>query len=701
MQPALYRAERPEIFEDIIGQKQIVRILKNQIKSGTVSQAYLFAGTHGTGKTSTARILAKALNCLNADNAGANAGGDDTAVIPCGECANCKAIKDGKFVDVIELDAASNNGVDDLRAIIDLVKYPPTIGKYKVFIIDEVHMLSTGAENAFLKTLEEPPEYAIFILATTDPQKVRATIRSRCMELNFKRVSEDDLIEGMEKICQKKGVGVTGDALVTIAGKADGSVRDALSILEQCMAAGDANIDRNLVLEYIGSAGEEFFLELTDAVYSGEIGRALTDINSAVSDGKDSKVLLSDWLEHYRKLMITKYVSKAEKIISASEENIERIRSQAQQIDIGHIEKAIRLISEYINAGRYSDRPRILLETAVVRLAGVDADISASMMGTPRPASSPRSTGSASSTSSSARPASSPMSSGSAGSARPSGQAGVTRNSNSASQARPTSSARTSNSASASRQPSTTRQASNSGQPSSASAVSSSASNNTSRNASSNASKPHAVARGAQDMWARISAELSKGQPSFASIVVPNSMARSFNGDELVVVVKKSKLSFTKNFQDEINKCAKAMFGSNVYVSMVAGDIEAEMHGESQANSRAELHREAHADSRAESQADEQRGAQSFLQEDLQAEANAEAQAEFEAEVDSQAEAEAESEAYAGSQAEADADAEADSQADEPRTQNAWNIEGDEDLAEELASDLGSMFGIEVSISDN
>ena len=666
MQPALYRAERPEIFEDIIGQKQIVRILKNQIKSGTVSQAYLFAGTHGTGKTSTARILAKALNCLNADTAGANAGGDDTAVIPCGECANCKAIKDGKFVDVIELDAASNNGVDDLRAIIDLVKYPPTIGKYKVFIIDEVHMLSTGAENAFLKTLEEPPEYAIFILATTDPQKVRATIRSRCMELNFKRVSEDDLIEGMEKICQKKGVGVTRDALVTIAGKADGSVRDALSILEQCMAAGDANIDRSLVLEYIGSAGEEFFLELTDAVYSGEIGRALTDINSAVSDGKDSKVLLSDWLEHYRKLMITKYVSKADKIISASEENIERIRSQAQQIDIGHIEKAIRLISEYINAGRYSDRPRILLETAVVRLAGVDADISAGMMGATRPA----------------RPS---------GSSNPTRPAGSARPSNSAS-----SSARL---ASASRQPSPARQASNSGQPSTASAVSSNASNSdssnasniasnnatrnasssASRNASSNASKPHIVARGAQDMWARISSEISKGQSSFASVVVPNSMARSFNGDELVVVVKKSKLSFTKNFQDEINRCAKAMFGSNVYVSMVAGDIGAETQTEAQL--------------------------------ETQAEANADAQAEFEAEIDAQAEAEteseaqadaeAESEAYAGSQAETEADAEADSQADEPRTQDAWNIEGDEDLAEELASDLGSMFGIEVSISDN
>ena len=189
MQPALYRAERPEVFDDIIGQKHIVRILQNQIRTGTVSQAYLFAGTHGTGKTSTARILAKAVNCLEGEP------GDPGVNLPCGKCENCEAIREGRFVDCIELDAASNNGVDDLRSIIDMVKYPPTVGRYKVYIIDEVHMLSTAAENAFLKTLEEPPEHAIFILATTDPQKVRATIRSRCMQLNFRRVTEGELIE--------------------------------------------------------------------------------------------------------------------------------------------------------------------------------------------------------------------------------------------------------------------------------------------------------------------------------------------------------------------------------------------------------------------------------------------------------------------------------------------------------------------------
>ena len=195
MQPALYRAERPEVFEEIIGQKHIVRILQNQIRTGTVSQAYLFAGTHGTGKTSTARILAKAVNCM------AGEPGDPGADLPCGKCENCEAIREGRFVDVIELDAASNNGVDDLRAIIEMVKYPPAVGRYKVYIIDEVHMLSTAAENAFLKTLEEPPEHAIFILATTDPQKVRSTIRSRCMQLNFRRVTEEELVEGMKRIC--------------------------------------------------------------------------------------------------------------------------------------------------------------------------------------------------------------------------------------------------------------------------------------------------------------------------------------------------------------------------------------------------------------------------------------------------------------------------------------------------------------------
>ena len=366
MQRALYRAERPEVFEDIIGQRHIVKILQNQIRTGTVSQAYLFSGTHGTGKTSTARILAKAVNCT---------GG--VSEPPCGSCDNCEAIREGRFVDVIELDAASNNGVDDLRAIIEMVKYPPTIGKYKVYIIDEVHMLSTAAENAFLKTLEEPPEHAIFILATTDPQKVRQTIRSRCMQLNFRRVTEDELIEGMDRICAKRGISATRDALATIAARADGSVRDALSILEQCIAAGDKELTRAAVLEYTGAAGEDFFLALTGAVIAHDAGKALIYIDEIVKRGKDTRQILKDWLRHMRDLMIVKYVGKAERIIGSSTENIDRLRSQAEGVDAVFIEKAIRLISEYINLGRYSERPRILLETAAVRLAAPKTSMAA------------------------------------------------------------------------------------------------------------------------------------------------------------------------------------------------------------------------------------------------------------------------------------------------------------------------------------
>lgn len=358
MQTALYRAERPEIFEDIIGQKHIVKILQNQLRTDTVSQAYLFAGTHGTGKTTTARILAKAVNCTGtAENP------------PCGKCENCEAIREGRFTDCIELDAASNNGVDDLRAIVDMVKYPPSIGKYKVYIIDEVHMLSQAAENAFLKTLEEPPEHAIFILATTDPQKVRATIRSRCMELNFRRVTEDEMMAGMQRICEKRGIKAADDALATIAARADGSVRDALSILEQCIAAGDTELDRSLVLEYTGAAGEDFFLALTDAVLSGDAGKTLVYIDEIIKRGKDARQILKDWLKHLRDLMVAKYVKNPGRIVGMSAENISRVAAQAEKTGPDFIERAIKLISEYINMGRYSERPRILLETAAVKLA--------------------------------------------------------------------------------------------------------------------------------------------------------------------------------------------------------------------------------------------------------------------------------------------------------------------------------------------
>lgn len=359
MHLALYRSERPERFNEIIGQKHIVRILQHQLETDNVSQAYLFTGTRGTGKTTTARILAKALNCT---------GNPADGQLPCGECENCKAIKEGRFLDVIEMDAASNNGVDDIRDLIDRVNYPPMVGRYKVYIIDEVHMLSTSAENAFLKTLEEPPAHVIFILATTNPEKVRETIRSRCMRLDFRRVSEDDLIEGMERICRRKQVNITRDALALVAQKADGSVRDGLSILEQCISGGDALVDLETVEDYLGSAGMDFYLGLTQNVIEHNIAEALKRVGDALRTGCDAKQIFSDWLEHYRNLMVVRYVDDAKRLINASEENIGRMRLQASQMDADSLEVSIRLLSEYINLARYSTQPRILLETATLHL---------------------------------------------------------------------------------------------------------------------------------------------------------------------------------------------------------------------------------------------------------------------------------------------------------------------------------------------
>ena len=367
MHLALYRSERPERFDEIIGQKHIVKILRNQIKKGTVSQSYLFAGTRGTGKTTTARILAKAVNCTCSDP------GVD---LPCGECANCRAITEGRFLDVVELDAASNNGVESLRQITESVQYPPTVGKYKVYIIDEAHMLTDSAENAFLKTLEEPPAHVIFILATTNPEKIKATIKSRCLTLNFRHVSENDLLEGMKRICQKKDISIEEDALAVIARKADGSVRDALSLLEQCINAGDELITRELVLEYTGGAGDDFYIELTDAIRVGEAGTALADIDSMVRIGKDARQLLTDWLLHYRNLMICKYVQDPSELVNASSENTARIVTQAKSLSDEAINYGIRLLSDTVNKAKFSTMPRILLETCVIKLiVGESAEV--------------------------------------------------------------------------------------------------------------------------------------------------------------------------------------------------------------------------------------------------------------------------------------------------------------------------------------
>ena len=357
MYTALYRAQRPEVFSEILGQEHIVKILKHQIATDTVSHAYLFCGTRGTGKTTTARILAKAVNCLSEGER------------PCGRCANCQAIKDGVFMDVIEIDAASNNGVDSVRELRESVKYPPSVGRKKVYIIDEVHMLSTGAFNALLKTLEEPPENVIFILATTEPQKLPATILSRCMRLDFKRIPQAVLAEGMKNICQERGIAITDSAVNLLAGNADGSVRDGLSILDQVISAGDTYIDRDKVLEYIGTAGEDFFIELTEMTAVHNVAGAILLLDEALADGKDVKQLMRDWMAHYRNLLLTKFIRNPEDMLNLSTENVERIREQSRQISLEEINKAILRLSGTLNDARWSTQPRILMELAIVAIA--------------------------------------------------------------------------------------------------------------------------------------------------------------------------------------------------------------------------------------------------------------------------------------------------------------------------------------------
>lgn len=359
MYTALYRSERPEVFDEILGQEHIVRILKHQIESGEVSHAYLFCGTRGTGKTTTARILAKGVNCLN----------EDPQKRPCGVCENCKAIKDGTFMDVIEIDAASNNGVENIRELRESVKYPPAVGRKKVYIIDEVHMLSPGAFNALLKTLEEPPENVMFILATTEPQKLPATILSRCLRLDFKRVPQKLLMEGMRRICEEKGVTLTESALKLLANCADGSVRDGLSVLDQVLASGQKEIDREAVLEYIGAAGEDFFIELTEQVSLRKVPEALLLVDRALADGKDVRGLMKDWMAHYRNLMITKFIRDPEDMLNMAAENLARIEEQSRHITMDEIRDAILRLSRTINEARWSTQPRILLELAIISIA--------------------------------------------------------------------------------------------------------------------------------------------------------------------------------------------------------------------------------------------------------------------------------------------------------------------------------------------
>ena len=361
MYTAIYRDFRPNRFEEIIGQDHIVKILKNQLLRGQTGHAYLFCGTRGTGKTTTARILAKALNCIGYGQP------------PCCECESCKSIKDGSFIDVVEIDAASNNSVEDIRNLCESVNYPPIMGKCKIYIIDEVHMLSGSAFNALLKTLEEPPDHVVFILATTEVYKLPATILSRCMRLDFRRVSERKIIENMKMICNERKVECEDAALSLIASNADGSVRDSLSILEQCIS-GSNLLTLYDTAEILGAIGEEKLTRLTDMVMQGDIPSALLLLNEVIAAGRDVKQIMRDWLSHFRNLLVAKFVQSHDDMLSMSKENIMRIEVQSKEISVELLNRGITELTKTIADAKWSVQPRALLEMCVVRLSLISAE---------------------------------------------------------------------------------------------------------------------------------------------------------------------------------------------------------------------------------------------------------------------------------------------------------------------------------------
>lgn len=362
---ALYREWRPKTFYDVVGQEHITTTIKNQILNDRIAHAYLFCGTRGTGKTSTAKVFAKALNCLNIKD------GE-----PCNECEMCIKINDGLAIDVTELDAASNNGVDKIRDIIDDVKYPPQEAKYKVYVMDEVHMLSTGAVNAFLKTLEEPPRNVIFILATTDPQKLPITILSRCQRFDFKRINNKDIIERLRKIVTEQNVSVEDKSLALIARVSDGAMRDSLSILDQSIAMGDGAVKYESLINMLGLVTNEHLFTLTSAISNKNIERAMGIIDEVVYAGKDIYLFIKDLVGHYRNILMVKVTNNPEEVLDMAEENIALIKEQGARIRVEEVMRAIRILQEAEGNAKLSKQARLYLELATIQMCKVEYDTS-------------------------------------------------------------------------------------------------------------------------------------------------------------------------------------------------------------------------------------------------------------------------------------------------------------------------------------
>ncbi len=353
---ALYRKWRPDEFQEVKGQEHIVTTLKNQIKHNRVGHAYLFCGTRGTGKTTIARLIAKAINCENPVDGS-----------PCNECESCKAIAAGASMNVIEIDAASNNGVDSVRQINDAVRYSPSTGKYLVYIIDEVHMLTNAAYNALLKTLEEPPEYVKFILATTDVQTIPVTVLSRCQRYDFKRISLDIIADRLEELLKRENIPATREAINYVAKAADGSMRDALSILDQCIAFNlGEEVTYDKVLEIVGSVDLDIYLNLFNYIKARDTKSALQVVNEAIWAGKDLSLFVNEFTAFMRDLLMLKYNAQAN--VDVTSENLPRLIEAGEDFQEEKLISFINIMQETAGKIKYATTKRIVLEVAIIKL---------------------------------------------------------------------------------------------------------------------------------------------------------------------------------------------------------------------------------------------------------------------------------------------------------------------------------------------
>lgn len=360
MYRVLYRKYRPQVFADVIGQQQVTETLRRQVQEQKLAHAYLFTGSRGTGKTTCSKILSKAVNCLSPRN------GD-----PCGECEICRGIDSGEIMDVSEIDAASNNGVEDVRMLREEANFTPSACRYRVFIIDEVHMLSIGAFNALLKTLEEPPPHVIFILATTEMHKLPATILSRCQRFEFRRIPAPDIADRLTEVCRREQTEIDRDAALLIAGIADGAVRDSLSLLDQCMGKA-TRITEDVVRQAIGIADKSSLLTLTDCIIRHDAAEAVTLLDRLYQGSKDMARLCSELIEHFRGMMLIRSMKKSRHILVMSEDDFQKTSDQAQQLSLSVILQTIQTLQNAFERMNRGVNRRIEMEMTMVRLCSTE-----------------------------------------------------------------------------------------------------------------------------------------------------------------------------------------------------------------------------------------------------------------------------------------------------------------------------------------